>query len=389
MHTRNVSALLAVLAALAWGDAAQSQTWPQKPVRGNTDGIARLIAQPLGEAFGQQFLVENKPGAAGAIATEMVARSPGDGYTLLMGTPSQIAIVPQLTKTPYDPVKDLAPISVIGTNPYVLVVNARLPVQTLAEFIAHVRRQPDKVAYAAPVFGGLSHLSMIVFMKRAGLEMTPVSYKGGAAPLADVVAGHVPVYFATLSEAVSQARGGAVRLLAVSSERRVTQLPDVPTFAESGFPGFKVLTWNGLMAPAAVAAEITDRIAGELGQGREVCRAPGRLRGRSARQHAGAVRRADRGRHRIVGRGGQDCGPARKIVRVTAADARIARSHGIGRRAWPGRVALVYDRRDRLPRAMWCLFHGTAPVHKEPRSCSTSSSKSPPRSRSMPIASTG
>jgi tripartite-type tricarboxylate transporter receptor subunit TctC len=188
MHTRNVSALLAVLAALAWGDAAQSQTWPQKPVRivvpfapgGNTDGIARLIAQPLGEAFGQQFLVENKPGAAGAIATEMVARSPGDGYTLLMGTPSQIAIVPQLTKTPYDPVKDLAPISVIGTNPYVLVVNARLPVQTLAEFIAHVRRQPDKVAYAAPVFGGLSHLSMIVFMKRAGLEMTPVSYKGGA-----------------------------------------------------------------------------------------------------------------------------------------------------------------------------------------------------------------
>jgi tripartite-type tricarboxylate transporter receptor subunit TctC len=287
MHTRNGSALLAVLAALAWGDAAQSQTWPQKPVRivvpfapgGNTDGIARLIAQPLGEAFGQQFLVENKPGAAGAIATEMVARSPGDGYTLLMGTPSQIAIVPQLTKTPYDPVKDLAPISVIGTNPYVLVVNARLPVQTLAEFIAHVRRQPDKVAYAAPVFGGLSHLSMIVFMKRAGLEMTPVSYKGGAAPLADVVAGHVPVYFATLSEAVSQARGGAVRLLAVSSERRVTQLPDVPTFAESGFPGFKVLTWNGLMAPAAVAAEITDRIAGEVSRSVKDARFAERLAG--------------------------------------------------------------------------------------------------------------
>jgi tripartite-type tricarboxylate transporter receptor subunit TctC len=287
MHTRNVSALLAVLAALAWGDAAQSQTWPQKPVRivvpfapgGNTDGIARLIAQPLGEAFGQQFLVENKPGAAGAIATEMVARSPGDGYTLLMGTPSQIAIVPQLTKTPYDPVKDLAPISVIGTNPYVLVVNARLPVQTLAEFIAHVRRQPDKVAYAAPVFGGLSHLSMIVFMKRAGLEMTPVSDKGGAAPLADVVAGHVPVYFATLSEAVSQARGGAVRLLAVSSERRVTQLPDVPTFAESGFPGFKVLTWNGLMAPAAVAAEITDRIAGEVSRSVKDARFAERLAG--------------------------------------------------------------------------------------------------------------
>jgi tripartite-type tricarboxylate transporter receptor subunit TctC len=273
MHARNVSlAPLAVLAALALGQAAQSQGWPQKSVRivvpfapgGNTDGIARLIAQPLGEAFGQQFVVENRAGAAGAIAAEAVARSPADGYTMLMGTPSQIAIVPVMTKTAYDPVKDFAPISVVGTNPYVLVVNPRLPADTLAEFIAYVRRQPDKLAYAAPVFGGLSHLSMIVFLKRAGLEMTPVSYKGGAAPLADVIAGHVPVYFATLSEAVSQARSGGVRLLAVSSEKRVAQLPGVPTFAESGFPGFKVLTWNGLMAPAAVSKETIDRIAKEV-----------------------------------------------------------------------------------------------------------------------------
>ena len=160
MHARNVSlAPLAVLAALALGQAAQSQGWPQKSVRivvpfapgGNTDGIARLIAQPLGEAFGQQFVVENRPGAAGAIAAEAVARSPADGYTMLMGTPSQIAIVPVMTKTAYDPVKDFAPISVVGTNPYVLVVNPRLPADTLAEFIAYVRRQPDKLAYAAPV----------------------------------------------------------------------------------------------------------------------------------------------------------------------------------------------------------------------------------------------
>lgn len=224
---------------------------------GNTDGIARLIAQPLGETFGQLFVVENRPGAAGAIAAEAVARAPADGQTLLMGTPSQIAIIPAMTKTPYDPVKDLAPISVVGTNPYVLVVHAGIPVRTLAELAAYARRQPDKLAYAAPVFGGLSHLSMLLFLKRAGLEMTPVSYKGGAAPLADVVAGHVPIYFATLSEAVSQARGGAIRLLAVSSENRVPQIADVPTFAKS-------LTWNGLMAPAGVPKETTDRIAKEV-----------------------------------------------------------------------------------------------------------------------------
>ena len=273
MRTQKVFlASLVVVAAVVAGEPAWSQVWPQKPVRivvpfapgGNTDGIARLIAQPLGETFGQLFVVENRPGAAGAIAAEAVARAPTDGQTLLMGTPSQIAIIPAMTKTPYDPVKDLAPISVVGTNPYVLVVHAGLPVRTLAELAAYARRQPDKLAYAAPVFGGLSHLSMLLFLKRAGLEMTPVSYKGGAAPLADVVAGHVPIYFATLSEAVSQARGGAIRLLAVSSENRVPQIADVPTFAESGFPGFKVLTWNGLMAPAGVPKETTDRIAKEV-----------------------------------------------------------------------------------------------------------------------------
>ena len=242
------SAVLALLAALAWGQAAHSQVWPQKPVRivvpfapgGNTDGIARLIAQPLGEAFGQQFVVENRPGAAGAIAAEAVARSPADGYTLLMGTPSQIAIVPVMTKTAYDPVKDFAPISVVGTNPYVLVVNSRLPVATLAEFIAYVRGQPDKVAYAAPVFGGLSHLSMIVFLKRAGLEMTPVSYKGGAAPLADVIAGHVPVYFATLSEAVSQARSGTR-----SSARRVERKARCPASRRPDLRGVRVSRLQG------------------------------------------------------------------------------------------------------------------------------------------------
>jgi tripartite-type tricarboxylate transporter receptor subunit TctC len=157
MPTRSAFlASLAVLVLFAADQSAQAQSWPQKPVRivvpfapgGNTDGIARLIAQPLGEAFGQQFVVENRPGAAGALATEAVARSPADGYALLMGTPSQIAIAPAMTKTPYDPVKDLAPISVVATNPYVLIVHPDVPARTLAEFVDYVRKHPDKLTYA-------------------------------------------------------------------------------------------------------------------------------------------------------------------------------------------------------------------------------------------------
>src|SRR5262245_59112464 len=259
----------------------------QKPVKiivpfapgGNSDGIARLIAQPLGEAFGQQFVVENRPAA---VAAEAVARSSADGHMLLMGSPSQIAILPVTTKTAYDPVKDFAPISVIGTNPYVLVVHPRIPANTLAEFVDYARGRPDKLDYVAPVFGGLSHLTTVLFLKRAGLEMTPVSYEGGAGPLSYVIAGHVPIYFATLSEAMSQAKSGSIRLLAVSSEKRVRQIADVPTFAESGFPGFKALTWNGLMAPAAAPRETVDRIAKEVSRGRQ---------GRDIRRAACRVRR--------------------------------------------------------------------------------------------------
>ena len=234
-------AALTVLAVAGSISSARSQVWPQKPVKivvpfapgGNTDGIARLIAQPLGDAFGQQFVVENRPAAAGAIAAEAVARSSADGHMLLMGTPSQIAIIPLTTRTAYDPVKDFAPISVIGTNPYVLVVHPRIPANTLAEFVDYARGRPDKLDYVAPVFGGLSHLTTVLFLKRAGLEMTPVSYKGGAAPLADVIAGHVPIYFATLSEAMSQAKSGAIRAClrcrARGASRRSRTFPPSPS----------------------------------------------------------------------------------------------------------------------------------------------------------------
>lgn len=261
------------LIALGSAEPAHSQNWPHKTVRiiapfaagGSSDGIARIVAQRLGEVYGQQFVVDNRPGASGTIAAETVARSPADPYTLLLGTPSQITIAPTATKTLYDPVKDFAPISVIGTNPFVLAVHPSLPVSNLAEFIEHVRAQPNRIGYAHGGFGTIVHLSMVLFLKRAGIEMIPVTYKGGAAPaVADVIAGHVPSYLAPLASVVPYASTGELRLLAVSSEKRAPQIPQVPTFIESGFPGFKVLTWNGLMAAAGTPTEIIDSIAKEM-----------------------------------------------------------------------------------------------------------------------------
>jgi len=263
---------LAALAALGFTRSAQAQGWPQKPVRimvpfaagGNTDIIARIVAQRLSQVFGQQFAVENRAGATGALAAEAVARSAADGYTLFLASLPQIAIVPAMMRTAYDPGKDFAPISKIGTNPFVLVVHPSLPVRSISELVEYARGQPSKLAYAAAGVGSMTHLAMAMLLKRAGLEMTPIMYKGGASPLTDVIAGHVKIYFPNLSAVVPHAASGALRLLGVSSEQRAPQIPDIPTVSESGFPGFKILNWTGLMAPAGTPKEIIDRIAREI-----------------------------------------------------------------------------------------------------------------------------
>jgi tripartite-type tricarboxylate transporter receptor subunit TctC len=264
---------LAVLALIAFAaGAAQAQTWPQRPVTvivpfapgGNTDGIGRSIAGWLADRLGQQFVVENRAGAGGAIAAEMVARAPADGYTLFVAALPQIAIVPAISPTRYDPVKDFAPISAVGTNPFVLAVNKDVPVRTLAEFVAYVKAAPQKLSYASAGVGSLNHLSMALFLKLAGLDMVHVPYKGNAPAMSDVVAGHVPAIFTNLSDALPQVAAGNIRLLGVSSEKRAAQIPDVPTVAESGYPSFKTLTWNGLMAPAATDPAIVARVADEV-----------------------------------------------------------------------------------------------------------------------------
>jgi tripartite-type tricarboxylate transporter receptor subunit TctC len=231
---------------------------------GNTDGIARVIGQSLSDRLGQPFVIENKPGANGAIAAEAVAAAAPDGYTLFMAALPQIAIFPAMTKVAYDPVKDFAPVSNVGSNPFALVVNRNFPARTLAELVAYVHQRPGKIAYASGGTGSLSHLSMLLLADRAGLDVIHVPYKGGGPALADVIAGHVPMYFANLSEALPQVQGGTVRAIAVSSEERTLQMPDVPTVAESEFPGFHTATWNGLMAPAATPGDIVETLAGAI-----------------------------------------------------------------------------------------------------------------------------
>ncbi len=269
MTTRR-SFLVAALGALT--SPAFAQGWPQRPVTvlvpfaagGNTDGIARMAAQRLSEALGQQFVVENRPGAGGAIAADVAAKAAPDGYTLFVAALPVMAIVPAMQKVRYDPRKDFAPISNIATNPFVLVVNKDFAAKTLGDFIAQIRAHPNELSYGSAGTGSLNHLSMALFLHAAGLQMIHVGYKGNAPALADVVAGHVPAMFSNLSDALPQISGGTVRALAVSGAARAPQLPDVPTVAESGYPQFKTLTWNGLLAPAGTPQEIVDRVASEL-----------------------------------------------------------------------------------------------------------------------------
>ena len=267
-----IAPLLAIVVTFAFRTGAQAQDWPQRPVRilvpyaagGNSDSMARISAQHLSDAFKQPFIVENRVGANGAIAGEAVARAAPDGHTLLWGVQPAIVIAPAMANVPFDPAKDFAPISVVGTNPFVLVVNKNIPVKTVPEFIAWVKSQPGKLSYAEGSAGSVTHLSMALFLKRAGLDMTNVSYRGNAPALTDVIAGHLPTMFSNLSDALPHAATGAIRILAVSSGKRVAQLPNVPTVAEAGFAGYNVVTWNGLMAPVATPKAVVDKIAGEI-----------------------------------------------------------------------------------------------------------------------------
>jgi tripartite-type tricarboxylate transporter receptor subunit TctC len=267
---RSLLGSFAAFAALQAG-GAQAQSWPQKPVKllvgfgagGNIDNVARLTAARLSEVLGQQFVVENRVGANGTLAADAVAKSAPDGYTLFWAGTGTVSIFPAMGKPPYDMARDFAPVSMIGTNPQVLIVNPKLPVNNVREFVAYVKGQ--KLPYGGgggP--GSVSNLLMALFLKRAGVEMTSVSYRGTAQALTDVIAGHIPTMFVPLPEAMPQAEGDKIRMLAVSDDKRSRIAPAIPTIAESGYPGFRGISWNGLMAPAGTPKDIVNRLAAEF-----------------------------------------------------------------------------------------------------------------------------
>ena len=274
--------LAAVLAAPL---VVQAQAWPQKPVKvivpfppgGVTDAIARITADWLTQRLGQPVVAENRPGASGAIAADLVARAEPDGYTLFSAATPQLAIVPHVQKINYDPLKDFAPVSIVGTNAFALGCNDKTPVRTLGELVDYAKSRPGQLNFGSPGTGSVGHLTMSLFLARAGLKMEGVVYKGGGPAMADLVAGHVNCYFGNYNELIPHAGGGKVRLLATSGDKRARQLPNVPTVAEQGYPGFRTETWNGYVAPAGTPREIVERIAREIAAGCKDATFTGRL----------------------------------------------------------------------------------------------------------------
>jgi len=261
----------ALALALVIGAAGAQSDYPVRPVRiivpsppsGGTDIVARVLAQHFSNAFGQQFFVENKPGAGNVIGIEAAARAAPDGYTLLVSA-STIALNSVLyKKVPYDPVRDFAPITLAATAPNILVVNPKLPLKTLADLIAAAKAQPGKLTYGTPGIGTSPHLCMELFKSMAGVDLQHVPYKGTAAAVMDIIGGQIDVAFATALTAKPLIDAGRLRALAVSGPRRVEALPGVPPVAEAGVPGYEAMQWYGLLAPAGTPSAIIERVHAE------------------------------------------------------------------------------------------------------------------------------
>jgi tripartite-type tricarboxylate transporter receptor subunit TctC len=236
---------------------------PQSP-GGANDTVARIVLAKLSEALGQQFVVENRPGAGGNLGTQQAAKAPKDGYTLMLTVGSAHTINPALYKNAgFDPIKDFEPITVVGTAPYVLAVNANNPAKTVAELVAWIKAQPGTVNYASAGNGTLNHLFAEMFKQSAGINLVHIPYKAAAASVTDVVNGTIPMTFASLPAANPFARSGKLRLLGVASEKRTALLPDVPTIGET-INGFGATSWYGLFAPAGTPRDIVAKLAAEV-----------------------------------------------------------------------------------------------------------------------------
>jgi len=265
------SAVFAVLALAA--SFAQSQQYPTRPVRiiapfapgGGTDFIARLIAQKLTERLGQQVIVENKPGAGGNLGAEFAVKSAPDGYTLLLVAGSY-TVNPSLYKLSFDPVNDITPVIQLSQGPFVVAVHPSVPANNLKELIELARRQPDKLSYASAGSGSITHLASELFLDMAKIKIVHIPYKGTGPALNDTIAGSTQLIFGSVSTTLQFIKSGRLRGLAVTTPRRISALPDLPTVAEAGVPGYEVVLWHGLVAPKGVPRPIVDRLNREANQ---------------------------------------------------------------------------------------------------------------------------
>ena len=255
--------------------AAQEGSYPAKPIvivvpaspGGVTDALGRMLAQRFGDAWGQQAVVENRPGANNQIAAEYVTKAAPDGYTLFLGPETTFVVNPSLyPKLPYDPVNGFSPISGLVSINHALIVNPSLPVHSVAELIALAREKPGTINYGTFGVGSSGHLNMELLQSVAGVKLQAVHYKGATPALTDVVAGHIQMMFISVGSAVPQWKAGKVNLVAVGAARRMTLLPEVPTVAESGLPGYEAVSWFGLFGPPGMPADVTAKINGELGR---------------------------------------------------------------------------------------------------------------------------
>jgi tripartite-type tricarboxylate transporter receptor subunit TctC len=260
------------IALLTTVTPSAAQPYPVKPLRilvgfapgGGIDISARTLAPALSAALGQQVIVDNRPGAGSNIAIEIAAKSPPDGYTLLLAS-SALAINPSLYgKLAYDPVRDLAPIALTGGMSNILVVHPVLPPVTLAEFVALAKRRPGQISYATPGAGSSAHLAGELLRKAAGIDITAIPYKGGGQAMVDALAGHVPVFFASVPIVMQHVAAGRLKAIAVSTRTRAWAMPNVPTIAEAGYPGYEVDNWYGLVAPAATPRAVIERLNAEV-----------------------------------------------------------------------------------------------------------------------------
>jgi tripartite-type tricarboxylate transporter receptor subunit TctC len=245
-----------------------AQTYPARPIRivvpylagGAADVVARLVGQKMFEAFGQPVLVDNRAGGAATIGSDFVAKAPADGYTLLMGSPANVVNVSLFAKLPYDIMKDLAPVVLMGTSANILVVHPSLPVKSVRELIAFARARPGQLTYASSGNASSNHLSGELFRTLAHVDLVHVPYKGGGPAVTDLLGGQVTMYFSSLPSALPFARNGKLRALGVTSAIRAAAAPDLPTIAEAGLPGYAFVAWHALLAPAGTPQNVIDKL---------------------------------------------------------------------------------------------------------------------------------